>query len=76
MNSSPLVLTKIEGGYRVEWENGVYIGDILMKEDGFYDFWPIQHGGYWPSYILRVIADKLDEINKPWQDQIDNDPNI
>lgn len=63
-------LSKIEGGYRVEYENGVYLGDILAKEDGFYDFWPDLKGGYWPAYLLHVIADKLDELNKPWEDNI------
>ncbi|MCR4308340.1 MAG: hypothetical protein NUV80_07365 [Candidatus Berkelbacteria bacterium] len=52
---------------------GVYVGDILCKEDGFYDFWPLfKPGTYWPSYLLRDIADFLEEKNKPWQEKIDN----
>lgn len=27
-------------------------------------------GGYLPSWFLRMIADKLDEINKPYDDQV------
>lgn len=71
-------LVKVEGG-KLYWENGVYLGDVLQKEDGFYDFWPdrdVHRGGYWPAHMLRAIADKLDEMNKPWQDIIDNDPAI
>jgi hypothetical protein len=63
-------------GYQVYYQNGVFLGDIFIKEDGFYDFWP-EHpsrGGCWPAYVLRAIADKLDELNKPWEDIIHNDP--
>lgn len=61
--------------YRVYFENGVFMGDVVQSEDGFYNFWPESStGGYWASHVLRAIADKLDELNKPWQDQIDNDP--
>jgi hypothetical protein len=60
--------------YHVHHENGVRLGDILAKEDGFYDFWPDYtqgRGGYWPAYILRELADKLDELNAPWQAQLE-----
>lgn len=59
--------------YKVYFQNGVYLGDILAKEDGYYDFWP-EHpsrGGYWASYVLRAIADKLDELNKPIMEEMD-----
>jgi hypothetical protein len=56
--------------------NGVKIGQILAKEDGYYDFWPEHNGGYWPAYMLRAIADMLDTMNKPWDDQIRNDPRV
>ena len=60
--------------YKVYYKNGVYLGDIFAKEDGFYDFWPEYpyKGGYWSSHILREISDKLDEINAPWQKQLDD----
>lgn len=59
---------------RVLWaDNDVYLGDILKKEDGFYDFWPLKRPGcYWPAHLLRAIADKLDEMNAPWQKEIDD----
>lgn len=56
--------------YKVKGHNGVYIGDFLRKEDGYFDFWPDLKGGFWPSYMLRALADKLDELNKPWDDDI------
>lgn len=63
-----------EGGvaaHKVYAYNGVYIGDFLMKEDGFYDFWPIFKGGYWPAYMLHAIADTLDEWNSPYEKEIE-----
>ena len=72
-----ITLKKIrQDTYKVDYENGVELGYILVKEDGFYDFWPEPKGGYWPAYILHEIANKLDELNKPWEDIIMNDPTI
>lgn len=60
------------GRYEVLHENGVSLGQLFAKEDGFYDWWPTQwNGGYIPSYILREIADKLDELNQEWGKNID-----
>lgn len=56
--------------YNVIYKNGIQIGEFLMKEDGYFDFWPKLGGGYWPSYLLRELADQLDVINKPWEDDI------
>lgn len=56
-------------------DNNVFLGDIIQKEDGYYDFWPADHnGGYWAAYVLRAIADVVDELNEPWDQQIQNDP--
>jgi hypothetical protein len=56
------------------YENGVKLGQVLAKEDGFYDFWPELNGGYWPAHMLRAIADMLDEMNYTWEQTIANDP--
>ena len=68
-----IALEKIEGGYKCIFENGVYIGDILVKEDGFYDWWPphLGRGGCWSSYVLRELADKIDELNEPYQKEME-----
>ena len=58
--------------YNVIYENGLQIGEFLMKEDGYFDFWPKLGGGYWPSYLLRDLANHLDVLNKPWDDEIKN----
>lgn len=64
------------GGYEVKFrDNHVYLGYVFSKEDGYYDFWPdAYNGGYWTSYVMRAIADAVDELNEPWDRQIQNDP--
>lgn len=51
----------------------VYLGDAVLYEDGFFYFHFANDGnkGYWQAYILRAIADKLDELNKELRDYID-----
>ena len=47
----------------------VAIKDFVKDVDGFTYWWPMG-GGYWPAHALRTIADELDRINKPWEDEI------
>jgi len=59
--------------FEVFHENGVYLGDLLTKDDGFYD-WRPEHpskGGCWPSSVLKELADKIDELNAPYEAQIE-----
>lgn len=58
------------GQHEVYYEDRVFLGHLLMKEDGFYDFWPDLKGGCWSAYVLREIADKLDEINAPYEKEL------
>ena len=51
--------------------NDHLVGELIMDVDGYYYFWP-SNDGCWPSHIMRSIANKLDEINKPWNDQIND----
>ena len=59
-------------GFSVYAYNSTYIGDVLAKEDGFYDFWPTLSGGCWPAYLLRQIADELDALNEPLDREIED----
>lgn len=54
---------------RPSWSVGIY-----QEVDGFYyyDPYPLGAGSY-SAHTLREIADKLDELNKPWSDQIDRE---
>ena len=47
------------------------VGQFLMDVDGFFYYFPIENGGAWTAWIMRAIANKLDEINAPWQKVID-----
>ena len=69
-----LNLEKLNLSYKVRTETGIYLGTFQMDCDGFYYFWKSEdlHGAE-TSYNLRLIADKLDEVNKPFQDIINND---
>jgi hypothetical protein len=60
----------------VYWDNAKYIGDMFPDVDGFYYFWPIKEGGSWSEYSLRLLADKLKELNKEWKEIIQNDSAI
>jgi hypothetical protein len=51
--------------------NNVSCGTFEVKEDGYWDWYPnLSHTGYIPSWFLHAIANKLDELNKPWDDEI------
>jgi hypothetical protein len=58
-----------EGGssYTVTFYNGKVIGEFSKADDGYYwyDGLVIQE-----SHVMRVLADALDELNKPWDDEL------
>ena len=55
---------------RLLTETNKQIGIFYIDVDGYYYFEPTGTGGY-SSYHLREIAEELDKINKPYQDQLD-----
>ena len=46
------------------------IGEALMLEDGYYYFLPLPEHGTLAPYVLRAIAEILDELNKDWNDEV------
>ena len=46
------------------------IGEALMLEDGYYYFLPLPEPGALAPYVLRAIAELLDELNKDWNDEV------
>lgn len=58
------------GVIAVHAHNGVWAGSIIMGDDGYYEFWPNQRQGYWPSWAMRDIADKVDALNKEWDETV------
>ena len=48
-----------------------------MDVDGYYYYWPEKEkGGCWSPWMLRDVTDKLDEVNKPWDDIVQADQSI
>jgi hypothetical protein len=47
------------------------IGYFIMDVDGYYyfDYVTVQNG-LWTSYSLRMVADLLEEMNKPYDDKV------
>lgn len=56
--------------YNVYYKNQKLLGYFRLDIDGYYYFEDIPNSGNWSSYALRQIADKLDEINKPYDDKV------
>lgn len=52
--------------------NQKYIGDFILDVDGYYYFHIDNNKGYWNEYSLRVVADALEVINKPYNNIIKN----
>ena len=53
--------------------NQKYLGIVVVQDDGYFGFYTNEPSGYWSSYALRLIADKLDEMNKEWDEQVKKD---
>jgi hypothetical protein len=51
--------------------NGKYLGKASLDVDGMYYYWPCEKlSGSWSSYSLREIADRLDELNKEYEESV------
>ena len=54
-------------------EKGKVLGTFEMDVDGYFYFWRNEKlTGCDSSYVLRDIADKLDEVNKKWDEHLKN----
>jgi len=73
-----LTTTKTElGSYYLHTKTGVDVGVLVMDADGYYYYWPnLQNKGSWSSWMLRDVANILEEINKPWDDIVQADQSI
>lgn len=48
---------------------GAYLGDFVVGDDGYAMYFPDkENGGGFDSYILRLLAEALDEKNAPWDE--------
>ena len=68
-----LSLQKTESDARYEvYLNTQHLGYFYMEVDGFYVFIPRGHIGFWNEFSLRMIADKLEELNTSHNENIEN----
>ena len=60
------------GSYIIIFENGVKIGDLIQDNDGFYKFFINldRASGYLTETILFSIANKMKQLNKKWNQEI------
>lgn len=48
-------------------------GTLALDVDGFYYFVPDSRMGIMCAASMRIIADRLDELNKEWNEKIDKE---
>lgn len=66
-----LKLEKLNKSYSVLTDSGKTLGNFQLDIDGFYYFYEdSQLTGCWGAWELRRIADLLDEVNKPYRDEL------
>jgi hypothetical protein len=55
-------------------DNGtqVDLAEIVALEDGFWVVWEWLGRGAMEAWVIRSVADRLDEINFPWARQIED----
>mgnify|MGYP006267590761 CR=1 FL=1 len=67
-----IIYNKIDAHkYNIVTRNGKLIGELLMDVDGYFYFWSEDSNGAWSSHHLREVANKLDELNKEWDKQVE-----
>jgi hypothetical protein len=58
---------KKPGLYDVFFHNGKKLGSFYMEVDGYFVFQPDPtNEGYWSEYSLKLIIQKLEDLNKEW----------
>lgn len=57
-----------------ELDNGstIDLAEIECLEDGFWVVWKWLNTGALESWVIRAVADRLDQINESWAKQIDD----
>lgn len=63
-----LIFDNVANGKYIVRKGHSVLGYAEPADDGYLYFWPMQRSGFWPSGTMRAIADKLDELNKPWDE--------
>lgn len=65
---------KTNKSFTLEADNGKKIGSLQLDIDGYYYLWFDEElAGCWTAHNLREIAATLDEVNKPFDEQVKKD---
>ena len=64
------VTKRDKGGCIVVYYNGVDMGTLEYGDDGYLYYWPSIKSGCWNAEPMREIADLLDQLNAPWDEQL------
>jgi hypothetical protein len=68
----PLTLCQQSADSYEGYVGNAYIGDFYREIDGFWVYNPSKGGGgYFDAPFLRILADKLDELNEPWNKHLE-----
>lgn len=54
-------------------ENNKLIGNFIVSDDGYFYYSPLTNPGLFSSYTLKLISDKLEELNEQWDEKVKND---
>ena len=46
------------------------LGELIINDDGYYRWFPVSRDGYLDAWVLKDIVNKLEELNKPWDEKI------
>ncbi|WP_396180280.1 hypothetical protein [Flavobacterium sp.] len=59
--------------YSVYFGEDKYLGTFKLDVNGEFYFWGVDNylASCWSSHFLRLIADKLDEVNKPFEKELE-----
>lgn len=61
-------------GYDVQYVNGAWLGTFEVLDDGYYHFYPASMGsGAWSAQALIDLGNALNELNAPWDAQVNAD---
>jgi hypothetical protein len=71
LEESDVVLITIFDGLHLVFVLKQYVGRFIRDIDGYFCYDPSIGDGLWSEYELRLIVDKLRELNRPWNDHLD-----
>jgi hypothetical protein len=61
----------VEGTIHVYLTERTFLGELYTEADGYYVLqFADNFKGYIPAWILRALADKLDDLNAAWDEEV------